>query len=519
MSRSPLLFPFLPALCVAGLAASPILSAQDDAAVLAASRKAPDPASLAPLPAERRKGFDSIDPELCREWLSYLASDELEGRETGRPGYRKAADFVAKHFKEWGLKPVGDDGSYFQAVPFVSVAPDPATSHMTLLDAEGEELLKVAVGSGVGGRIGENSDARAPLVVSDASATDPDLEALRDKMVLIDGEMDRRSMFGLYRAGVAGLITVSDEGAQQITERISLDTGGRDRVRDARRRTPNSYVLSTAVANQVKKLAAGAAGVEMRMHVEVKKAPVFAANVVGLLEGSDPQLKAEIVGVGSHLDHVGVAADGQIRNGADDDGSGTTGVLAVVRAFHENGVRPKRSILFMCFSGEEKGLIGSRHYAENPIFPNQQMVAEIQMDMIGRREEAPNPEQRTPESPDDNVNTVHLVGTQRASDALHQLCLDLNDKHVGFVFEYDQEGMFGRSDHANFARQDIPVAFLFTGLHPQYHQPDDTVEKIDFPKLARIAQFAYALAFEIADRDERLPVDRTWAEISGRRDR
>ncbi len=517
MSRTKLL-PLLPALFLAGPILVPSLRAQDEETPQAA-REVPAPDSLAPLPADRRKGFESIDPELCKEWLSYLASDELEGRETGRPGYKKAAEFIAAHFEEWGLKPVGDDGSYFQAVPFVKTAPDPETSYMAVVGGDGKELLRVAVGSGIGGSIGENSEAQGPLTVFDASVEEPDFSGLEGKMVLVDGDMDRRAMWGLLRVGPAAVFTVSDEQAARVTERISLDTGGRDRVRNARRRFPNSYALTAQVAEQVRELVAGAEGVEVRMQVEVKTEPVFAANVVGLLEGSDPKLKAEIVGVGSHLDHVGIAGNGEIRNGADDDGSGTTGVLAVVRAFHENGKRPKRSILFMCFAGEEMGLIGSRHYTENPIFPHEQMVAEIQMDMIGRREEAPNPEARAPESPDDNVNTLHLVGTQKASDELHALCLELNEKHVGFVFEYDQEGMFGRSDHANFARQNIPVCFLFTGLHPQYHQPDDTVEKIDFPKLARVAQFAYSLAWELADRSERPTVDRTWDEVSRRRGR
>ncbi|MBK8979137.1 MAG: M20/M25/M40 family metallo-hydrolase [Planctomycetes bacterium] len=492
-----------------------------DDAVLRASRTAPDPATLDPLPADRRQGFASIDPELCREWLTYLASDELEGRATGRPGYRLAAEFVAAKFAEWGLQPVGDDGTYFQSVPFVKMAPDLQTSWLAAVDADGTELFRVAVGSGVGGPIGENSDAIGELCVFDPAAAgdEPDLTPLRDKMVLLDGRVSPQSQWAIWRAGPKALLTVSDEAAARIDERISLDTGPRDVVRDARRRRPNGYAVSTELAQRLKDAAAAHAGLQLRAHVEVTRQPVFAANVVGLLEGSDPSLKDEIIGIGSHLDHIGVGASGDVNNGADDDGSGTTGVLAVVRAFHVNGHRPRRSILFMCFCGEEMGLIGSRHYAEHPIFPNANMIAELQMDMIGRREEAPNPERRTPESPDDNVNTLHLVGSQQASDELHAICLQQNQEHVGFVFEFDEEGMFSRSDHASFARQDIPVAFFFTGLHPQYHRGDDTVDKIDFPKLARVAQLVYSIAFELADRDERPTVDRTWADTGGGRRR
>ena len=134
--------------------------------------------------------------------------------------------------------------------PFVKTAPDPQTSYMAVVGGDGKELLRVAVGSGIGGTIGENSDAQAALVVFDASNPDADLSGLEGKMVLVDGEMDRRALFGVYRANPAAVFTVSDEQAARVTERISLDTGGRDRVRNAQRRRPNSYALTAQVAEQ-----------------------------------------------------------------------------------------------------------------------------------------------------------------------------------------------------------------------------------------------------------------------------
>ena len=182
--------------------------------------------------------------------------------------------------------------------------------------------------------------------------------------------------------------------------------------------------------------------------------------------------------------------------------------------FAKNPTRPRRSILFVTFCGEEMGLRGSDYFARNPPIPLSSIVAELQMDMIGRNEEFVNRRSgEVTEKAEDNVNSLHLVGTKKLSMDLHEVCLEKNSAHIGFDFEYDEEDVFGRSDHANFARKDIPIAFFFTGFHPQYHQPDDTVDRINFPKLVRVAKLVYSVAFEIADRDERIVRDRLFKDV------
>lgn len=331
----------------------------------------------------------------------------------------------------------------------------------------------------------------------------------------------------IYRQGPGCIISVDDTlAAAPISSLGRIRYKGRSGRQRQRRMRPNRYAVSLATAQAMmtklgfdKEMVTTEAtsivetGVTLHAHVEVESKKVFGSNVVGFLPGRDKEMRKQIVGIGSHLDHIGTNARGQINNGADDDGSGTTGVLAVARAFAKNGVRPRRSLLFMCFSGEEMGLIGSRHYVENPIFPNEQMVAELQMDMIGRNEERV--DRRTgkvTEKAEDNLNCLHLVGTKKLSDELHELCLDINKRHVGFDFEYDEEGVFSRSDHANFARKNIPIAFFFTGFHPQNHRPNDTIDKIDFPKLARVARLCYLIGWELAERDAGPKVLRTYEE-------
>lgn len=488
------------------------LAAQTDASHQPSSERQP-------VAEARRIGFDSIEPDLCREWLTYLASDELEGRETGQPGYKLAAEFVAKRFAQFGLKPVGDDGTYFQQVPFFSVGPNVETSYLAVVDAEGNELLRVTPGQGLGGSISEESDREVELVHLIAKTTeDVENANLEGKAVLLEDQSPKQrrgteASRAIWSAQMAAILTADDAAADRVQRQVSSGGGGSTRIQRGRMRFPNRYAITAAAAEKIAAAAASQSGLRLVTHIEVVREPVFAANVVGLLEGSDPTLKAEIVGIGSHLDHIGARGE-IINNGADDDGSGTTGVLAVARAFHLNPTKPRRSILFMCFSGEEKGLVGSRYYADNPIFPNENMVAELQMDMIGRREEFVDRSTGVvTESADDNINTLHLVGTEKLSKDLHETCLRLNEAHVGFEFEFDEEDVFGRSDHANFARKDIPIAFFFTGFHPQYHQPDDTVDRIDFPKLARVAQLVYSIGFEVADREERPVRDRLWSEI------
>ncbi|MBW7928849.1 MAG: M20/M25/M40 family metallo-hydrolase, partial [Fimbriimonadaceae bacterium] len=217
--------------------------------------------------------------------------------------------------------------------------------------------------------------------------------------------------------------------------------------------------------------------------VKVQTESVGIPNVVGLFEGSDPELKHEVVAIGCHLDHLGTR-NGVMYPGADDDASGTTALIAVAKMLQANPVKPKRSILFIAFTGEEMGLNGSRWYSDNPLIPMEKTLALFQMDMVGRNEEKPN------EKAEDNVDTIHLVGSKRISTGLHEHVLKINE-HVNFQFEYDEEGVYTRSDHYNFARKGVPIAFFFSGFHPDYHQPTDTPDKINYDKVLNASKLAY----------------------------
>jgi len=233
---------------------------------------------------------------------------------------------------------------------------------------------------------------------------------------------------------------------------------------------------------------------------------VWTENVVGLLEGSDPTLKAEFVVVGGHLDHFGIQ-NGRVYPGADDDGSGATDVIEIARAMAANPKRPRRSIVFVTFFGEEQGLLGSRFFIRHPPAPLDKIVAELQMDMVGRdsdgpQQDGPNdgPNPKHVERAAENIDTIRVVGSKKISTEMDTAVRDMN-AFVNFRLKDDSEYVYGRSDDANFVRKGIPTAWLFSAFHPDYHKESDTVDKIDWVKLTNAARLFYLTAHAIADAD------------------
>ena len=239
----------------------------------------------------------------------------------------------------------------------------------------------------------------------------------------------------------------------------------------------------------------------------VTRESVFPSNVLGYLEGTDK--KDEVIIFTAHYDHEGINEQGEIFNGADDDGSGTATIIELAEAFAlaaEGGYRPRRSLLFMAVSGEEKGLLGSAYYADHPVFSIENTVANLNIDMIGRTD--PFYEGR-----EDSANYVYIIGADRLSKDLHEINEQMNTGFAGLTLDYkyndprDPNRFYERSDHYNFAQKGIPIIFYFTGVHKDYHRPTDTAEKINYEKMGRIARLIFATGWELANRDERIVVD------------
>lgn len=227
-------------------------------------------------------------------------------------------------------------------------------------------------------------------------------------------------------------------------------------------------------------------------------------NIWAFIEGSEKP--DEIVVVSAHYDHVGMK-NGEIYNGADDDGSGTVAIMEIAAAFQkakDEGHGPKRSILIMHMTGEEHGLHGSRYYTQNPLYPLANTVANVNIDMIGRRDKFH----------EDSNNYVYLIGSDYLSTDLYNVCEDVNKKYNFVTIDYkyndksDPNRYYYRSDHYNFAKKGIPVVFLYNGEHADYHKPTDEVSKIEFDALTVRTKYAFAIVSEIANRKDKLVVDK-----------
>lgn len=490
---------------------------------LAATLLAQYPGSQ-PVPDKFRKGFDAISMDAGKAILGYLAGPECQGRGSGQDGYQKAAEFCAARFKEYGLKPMGDNGTYFQNVPFSRSRVDPKQSG---IDAGTTRIQGLRV-TGNAADFDKTADV-AFVQVTGSKTTMDSTEALKDKIVVVAASSDNTALRSQLRISDAiAVFTINPKaGPAGAWSNARPLQGGRTGGASANRpsNSPFASQLRADLTPAEAKALAQAVGVDplmtvideaaaegeksssgnkqIRVTAKSETQEFGVPNVVGLLEGSDPTLKAEYVGIGGHLDHMGVNAAGVVYPGADDDGSGSTAVMLVAKAYRESGIKPRRSILFMLFCAEEMGLIGSRYLTNNPMVPLDKMIAEFQMDMVGRDSEGvQNGDRNRVDKLEENHDTMRLVGSKRISTELDAMIQDLNSKYVNFKFKYDAEDVYTRSDHYNFAAKGIPIAFLFDGFHPDYHRPTDTVDKINFEKLTNAAKLFFLATSFAADRDK-----------------
>ena len=241
------------------------------------------------------------------------------------------------------------------------------------------------------------------------------------------------------------------------------------------------------------------------MKLEINGKTVQTENVVSIIKGS--QFPNEYIIISAHLDHIGIDKDGQINNGADDDGTGNVALLEMAEGFNHavnDGNGPKRSLIFLHVTGEEKGLLGSKFYTENPLYPINKTVANLNIDMIGRV----NPKRKT-----NDANYIYLIGSDRLSQELHDISENINDKYTQLELDYtyndknDPNRFYYRSDHYNFAKRNIPVIFYFNGTHEDYHRPTDTADKINYTILEKRTKLIFHTAWELANRKNRIKLN------------
>lgn len=443
--------------------------------------------SVAP-PEKFAPGFNSITEANSQALLKVLAGDEFAGRGTGQEGYLKAAKWFAGQLEKSGWQPGGPEGSWFQTIPFIRTDIDPASSKLSV----GGEVVIEGRQLGVGNFFGSASVTK-PVVFMRATSKPPEVTQGQYKgHILVIQSLTR------IRTGNK-LLAAADADAVIVVSRASRVRSQSVFQQESPPGSKPSVLVGVAAANAVaakcglnpafftdtspKENLVVTSSQVVDCQLTVSRESVDVPNVIGWYPGSDESLRHEHVCIGAHLDHLGVQK-GEVYPGADDNGSGSSSILQIANAINVNPLKPKRSVLLIAFCAEERGLLGSKFYAANPVYPIKDMCCMLNIDMIGRNEQGEN------ESAEDNIDTIHLVGSKRISMDLHRLTMDAN-KHVNFVFEYDQEGVYTRSDHASFAKQGVPITFLFGGFTPVYHKPEDTLEGINYAKIANCARLNY----------------------------
>ncbi|TXE16075.1 M28 family peptidase [Psychroserpens burtonensis] len=492
-------------------------------------------------PADPTIYGNTITSAELKDMLYTYASDDFEGRETGEPGQKKAVNYLKDQYVNMGIPSPLSGDDYFQEVPLEKqkapevdmsingTAMENYTDFLILGNTKTQQLdinEVIYAGYGIDSdtysdykdldvkgkvviiKVGEPKDADGNYITSGTtedtkwstgrSSISSKRDAANDNgakaMIFVNEEMI--AQYGPYYKEIA----ISGEAG-----RMSLKSNEPSMVFMMANEKMAKAIYPQIMESDAPKTIA----IQISCAIKSQAEAVSSENVVAFLKGTEKP--DEILVISAHLDHEGIK-DGQVYNGADDDGSGTVAILEIAEAFKaaaDKGDGPKRSILFLHVTGEEKGLLGSRHYSDNdPIFPLKNTVADLNIDMIGR----------TDPKREGDRNYVYLIGSDKLSTDLHNISEEANKKYTNIILDYtyndenDPNRFYYRSDHYNFAKNNIPVIFYFNGTHDDYHQPSDTPDKIQYDLLENRTRLVFYTAWEIANRVDRLVVDKADTE-------
>jgi hypothetical protein len=502
--------------------------------------------SLAAGAANQDAGVTSITADALKGHIYFLASDDMAGRDSLSHEGRIAAEYIAAFYQRAGLKPAGDNGTYFQNFPMIEAALDREQSYLRAKIGPASRDFALGPDFSLSRQGNVDVEVTAPLVFAGYGISAPEYDYddfkdtdVRGKVVIVlthePQEHDAGSRFkGKYNTvhafnwwkpevirqhGAAGILIVQEKTPDRIRPRTPSGPTNAQIRTDRPAHTLTSPYLDLplfTVSRQVADTLLAPAGttidqlqdqidksgrphsiavpdVTISMRRAVKdRAVVQTRNVVGVLEGSDPKLKDEYVLVTAHYDHVGQKGP-FIYHGADDNASGCAAVVAVAEAFRAAGTAPKRSVMFLVFEAEEDGLLGAFHYINHPIVPIANTAAVLNSDMIGRDEDDP----QWSTHAEENRNQVNVVGTLYSPDV--RRVIEEQNRQIGLKLDYktdadDPEGWFSRSDHYPFAVKGVPMVMFNTGEHPDYHTANDTWDRINYPKIEKIARLIYLSA-------------------------
>jgi Zn-dependent M28 family amino/carboxypeptidase len=481
-------------------------------------------AAKTPANAAVERGAATITEADVARRIHIIADDSMLGRDTPSRGLELTARYVASVFQQNGLKPAGDSGGYLQWYPIEQSRFNPAGSHVGFM--VGSTHTHASFTSDARWRYGDvpAGEISGPVLLVggrlDSTAVDPSRAAGRVVVLVVDysgpvAAGTNAALQALIQSDARAIVLASNRDSAQFAQALASDNQPRIRLAMRDNMSGGAGVPVVEVQDRATSAALAKAGVNLadvrrsRAAVvrsldsltimidghETQDQSLRAPNTVGILEGTDPVLKHEYVVFSAHMDHVGVntpqkGSTDSIWNGADDDGSGTTGIMELAEAFAQPGARPRRSLIFLTVSGEEKGLWGSRWFSEHPVVPMKQIVADLNMDMIGRNWK----------------DTIVVIGKEHSDLGTTLNRVNAAHPELGMTAIDDiwpEERFYFRSDHYNFARKGVPILFFFNGTHEDYHGPGDEPDKIEAEKESRIIKLVYYLGQDVANADAR----------------
>ncbi|WP_397362380.1 M28 family peptidase [Olleya sp. R77988] len=470
--------------------------------------------------------------------LYTYASDEFEGRETGEEGQKKAVNFIKEHYIKYGVPAAKKDGNYFQNVPlekqskpdvalningktlknledFVSINPM-ETSQLKATDIvnlgygiEDDKFSSYTNAPDIKGKVvffmtGEPKNQDGTYVIS-GTKKESKWSKFRQEFALKRDIAKKKGAKAVlyYNPQVFAMAAIRYGGS---SGRMSLVGNDKNMFFFLVNTETVKAIFNKDITNFDSAFKAESVKTNFDLDFTNNSKSLSSENVAAIIKGTEKP--EEYIILSAHLDHEGVK-NGEVYNGADDDGSGTVALIEIAEAFakaKKAGHGPKRSIVFLNVTGEEKGLLGSRHYTDNdPILPLANTVANLNIDMIGRTD---------PKRKEGNRNYIYLIGSDKLSTELHNISEEVNSKYANVELDYtynddnDPNRFYYRSDHYNFAKNNIPVIFYFNGTHDDYHQPSDTPDKIEYDLLENRTRLVFYTAWELANRDQRIVVDK-----------
>lgn len=503
----------------------------------------------------QKKALASINQNDLRSYMTFFASDEMAGRETGTVSNDAAAMYIKTNLMRLGLKPAPGIDGFFQKMPLVSTKIDEKNSRLKINNNEGEVVFSTdSLITLI--RPSDNMDFTGKLVFAGYGYADPntgydDLSGIdiKDNIVLVmtrspetvksdsgkitfDNDLEVPKITSLigrgakvvllvydplnsfrdaYASGLVNMtpsdaVTFKDQTESSPPMQLSFIT---QTTADALLKSAGSSLkqMQDKIISSGKPVSAEIPDITVTVKTTLSKRDFSVSNVIGIVEGSDPVLRNECIIYTAHFDHIGTGIHGEINNGADDDASGSMALLEVAGAFMKLKHKPLRTIVFDWVNGEEKGLLGSQYYTMNPSFPLEKTLVDINLDMVGRSK-----------MPSDtgtfygftmdvtNPGEIYAYTAHESSDLIKIMNVSAKESGIN-VRDMGKDLPFGSSDHVPFMQKGIPALLFHSGIHSDLHGPGDDVQKIDFDKMQKVSDLVFLIGYKVANQRERIVVD------------